>query len=93
MYVTLTGVFYYELENSLNDFNVQKHESYDEAVKYIYDQARTYLKKCKDGKIHDINAQMNELEKLISENDSSKYVENLGYQNDYSEFHHKIIVL
>jgi hypothetical protein len=89
MFITLTGVFYYELEHSLDNFDVKVHESYEIAVNHIYNQAIKYLQNC--AKHTDKTSEIKELEKLIEENNPEKYDKNTGYQNKYSEFHHKII--
>lgn len=101
MIVTLTGIFYYHLEHSLDNFKVTFHKNKEEAVEFIYEEAKKYLKNCTcvcDGKKKCVNCPKEQLKELLvtirclykCEN-YDDYDQNDAYSDDFSEFHHKII--
>jgi hypothetical protein len=99
MIISLTGIIFYELEHSLDNFNVAVHENKEAAVEFIYEQAKKYLQSCKcqcKTQTKCTNCPKKQLVQLRNKmrifHKCVNYDQNEGYCCDFSEFHHKMII-
>lgn len=102
MIISLTGIFFYHMEHSLDNFKVTIHENREAAIKFIYEEAKLYLQECEcycDGDTKCMNCPKKQLVEL---KDTIRVLNKCGNYNDYdpdvgyccddSEFHHKMII-
>lgn len=94
MITTLTGVFYHELEYSLDNFKVVRHRSRKAAIDFMFVEAAAFLlnSKCTcgiEGERACINCPKKQLSNIAKDRD--EFMNLVGYGNDYAEFHGKIV--
>ncbi len=98
MIITLTGILFYNESYSLDNIQVKIHKNKEEAVNFIYEEAKKYLEKCTCVCSGRENKCINCPEKQLDElRDTMRCLykffdyEDGFYSDDYSEFYYKII--